>query len=395
MWRALASNTLTLLVVALVALGGLVAWGQREWTRPGPLAQAVCVEVEPGATMRGVSQSLDEMGAVSSDALFRVGADYTDRSGLLKAGSYRVPERASMRDIALIVTEGGRSTCGTEIVQRVGVGRTETLLRALDPATNRFGLLARLDPDLGAGDEATPEYAEALADPDTRYRVAMAEGVTSWQVAQALEDAEFLTGAVGAVPAEGTLAPGSYEVEPGAARAQVIARMQEAQRAILAEAWAARDPDVPLASPEEALILASIVEKETAVAEERGRVAGVFVNRLRDGMRLQTDPSVIYGVTRGQGPLGRGLRRSELDAATPWNTYRIDGLPPTPIANPGREAIEAAVRPEATEALYFVADGTGGHAFAATLEEHNANVARWREIEAAGGPADEEEVRGQ
>ena len=388
MWRALASNTLTMLVVLLVALGGLVAWGQREWTRPGPLAEAVCVEVQPGATMRGVSGELADLGAVSSDALFRIGTEYTDRAAALKAGSFRLPEHASMHDIALIVTEGGRSTCGTEIVQRVGVGRTETLVRALDPATNRFGLVARLDPE-GA---APPEYAEALTDPDTRFRVAVAEGVTSWQVARALEDAEFLTGAVGAVPAEGSLAPGSYEVEPGAARADVIARMQEAQREVLAEAWAARDPEVPLQSPEEALILASIVEKETALAEERGEVAGVFVNRLRDGMRLQTDPSVIYGVTRGEGPLGRGLRRSELDAETPWNTYRIDGLPPTPIANPGREAIEAAVRPEETEAFYFVADGTGGHAFAATLDEHNANVARWREIEAT---AEDEDAPGQ
>ena len=391
MWRALASNTLTLLVVLLVALGGLVAWGQREWTAPGPLAEAVCIEVESGATMRGVSERLGDLGAVSSDALFRVGVDYTDRAGALKAGSYRVPERASMRDIALIVTEGGRSTCGTEIVQRVGVGRTDTLVRALDPATNRFGLAARFVP----GEAEPAEYAEAVGDPDTRFRVAVAEGVTSWQVTQALETAEFLTGAVGAVPAEGTLAPGSYEVEPGAARADLLARMQDAQREILAEAWAARDPDLPLASPEEALILASIVEKETAVAEERGRVAGVFVNRLEDGMRLQTDPSVIYGVTRGQGPLGRGLRRSELAEATPWNTYRIDGLPPTPIANPGREAILAAVAPEATEAFYFVADGTGGHAFAATLEEHNANVARWREIEAAAGEEAEEEAPGQ
>ena len=381
MWRAVASNALTLLVVMLAALGGLVLWGQREWSRPGPLAEAVCVEVAPGATMRDVSDDLAALGAVSSDALFRLGADYTDRSALLKAGSFRVPESASMEEIAAIVTEGGRSTCGTEIVQRVGVGRATTLVRALDPATNRFGLVA----EIKAGDAEPPSYGEAIRDPDTRFRVAVAEGVTSWQVARALEGAEFLTGAVGEVPAEGSLAPGSYEVEPGAARADLIARMAERQRAVLAEAWGARDPDLPLTSPEEALILASIVEKETALAEERGRVAGVFVNRLRDGMRLQTDPTVIYGVTRGEGPLGRGLRRSELDAETPWNTYRIDGLPPTPIANPGREAILAAVSPEETEALYFVADGTGGHAFAATLDEHNANVARWREIEAARG----------
>ena len=380
MWRAIASNVLTLLVVALAVLGGLVVWGQREWTRPGPLAEAICVSVEPGSTMRGLSEELAGRGAVSSDAVFRVGTEHTDRSEALKAGSFRLPERASMREIAEIVTEGGRSTCGTEIVQRVGVGRTQVVVRALDPATDEFVVAARFDP---AEEAAPPAYEEALGDPDTRYRIAVAEGVTSWQVAQALEAVEFLAGTVDAVPAEGALAPDSYEVEPGTVRAEVLAEMQERQSAALAEAWEARDPDLPLASPEEALILASIVEKETAQPDERARVAGVFVNRLRDGMRLQTDPSVIYGVTRGQGPLGRGLRRSELDAETPWNTYRIDGLPPTPIANPGRDALLAAVRPEETDALYFVADGTGGHAFAATLEEHNANVARWREIEAA------------
>ena len=389
MWRAVASNALTVIVVALVAVGGLIAWGEREWSRPGPLAEAICVEVEPGSTMRRVSEDLAAQGAVTSDAVFRIGADYTDRAPLLKAGSFRVPEGASMREIVGIVTEGGASTCGTEVVQRVGVGRTQLVVRALDPASNSFGQVAAFDPSAEPAPEA---YEAALRDPDTSYRIAVAEGVTSWQVAQALEAADFLTGAVGAVPAEGALAPDSYEVEPGGARADVLAEMEARQREILAEAWAARDPEAPLASPEEALILASIVEKETAVAEERGRVAGVFANRLRDGMRLQTDPTVIYGITRGEGTLGRGLRRSELDAETPWNTYRIDGLPPTPIANPGRAAIEAAVRPEETEALYFVADGTGGHAFAATLEEHNANVARWRALEAESG---EEAAPGQ
>ena len=149
-----------------------------------------------------------------------------------------------------------------------------------------------------------------------------------------------------------------------------------------AAAWAARAPDLPLASPEELLTLASIVEKETGVAEERPLVASVFVNRLRRGMRLQTDPTVIYGITKGEGTLGRGLRASELATATPYNTYAIAGLPPTPIANPGRAAIEAAANPEESDYLYFVADGTGGHAFARTLDEHNANVAAWRRIEA-------------
>ncbi len=169
----------------------------------------------------------------------------------------------------------------------------------------------------------------------------------------------------------------------GTDRADLIAEMAASQQEILAAAWAAREPDLPLGSAEEALILASIIEKETGVPEERQEVAGVFVNRLREGMRLQTDPTVIYGVTRGKGVLGRGLRRSELDRETPWNTYVIDGLPPTPIANPGEASILAAVSPGETRNVFFVADGTGGHAFAATLAEHNENVARWREIEAA------------
>jgi UPF0755 protein len=158
--------------------------------------------------------------------------------------------------------------------------------------------------------------------------------------------------------------------------------MSEAQRLRLNAAWESRQEGLPLASPEELLILASIVEKETGVAEERGLVASVFVNRLNQGMRLQTDPTVIYGVTKGQGVLGRGLRQSELRKVTPWNTYVIQGLPPTPIANPGKESLEATANPPASEFLFFVADGSGGHAFAANLDEHNRNVARWREIEA-------------
>jgi UPF0755 protein len=157
--------------------------------------------------------------------------------------------------------------------------------------------------------------------------------------------------------------------------------MAEAQAAVLAEAWGKRADGLPLASPEEVLVLASIVEKETGVADERGRVASVFVNRLKRGIKLQSDPTVVYGITEGKGPLGRGLRRSELDRATPYNTYLIAGLPPTPIATPGRDAIMAVVNPEETDFLYFVADGTGGHVFAATLKQHNRNVAVWRRIE--------------
>ena len=192
----------------------------------------------------------------------------------------------------------------------------------------------------------------------------------------------MLEGNVADLPAEGSLAPDSYEVRKGDTRANVIERMQSAQEVLVAAAWAGRSEDLPLASAEEMLVLASIIEKETGVPEERGQVASVFVNRLNRGMRLQTDPTVIYGITEGKGVLGRGLRQSELRKATPWNTYVIEGLPPTPIANPGRASIEAAVNPDQSSYVFFVADGTGGHAFAETLDEHNANVAKWRQIEA-------------
>ncbi len=191
-----------------------------------------------------------------------------------------------------------------------------------------------------------------------------------------------LSGPVSDIPAEGSLAPDSYEFKPGATVASILERMETAQSRILAKAWAERAAALPISSPEEALILASIIEKETGVPEERGQVASVFVNRLNKGIRLQTDPTVIYGITKGEGVLGRGLRQSELQRETPYNTYVIDGLPPTPIANPGRASILAALNPDDTPFIFFVADGTGGHAFADNLADHNRNVAAWRAIEA-------------
>jgi len=209
--------------------------------------------------------------------------------------------------------------------------------------------------------------------------------VTSWQVVEALKRADFLTGEIAEVPAEGTLSPVSYEVDKGSARADLIAEMAAGQVRVLADLWASRAADLPYDTPEQALIMASIVEKETGIAEERRQVASVFVNRMRLGMKLQTDPTVIYGITKGEGILGRGLRQSELRRETPWNTYVIDGLPPTPIANPGALSIEASLNPDTTDYLFFVADGSGGHAFAKTLADHNENVARWRIIEAQQG----------
>ncbi|NNF71930.1 MAG: endolytic transglycosylase MltG, partial [Rhodobacteraceae bacterium] len=378
MWKHIASNFLTLFIVALVALGGFLAWAQGQYRTEGPLETAICVQVASGATMRRVSQNLVDQGAITNASIFRVGADYSDKADDLKAGSFLVPARASMEEIVDIITRGGASTCGTEVVFRVGVNGQRIEVRELDPETNRFVVREEFDPveePIGAF------YQEVREEADTRYRVALAEGVTSWQVVEALKTADFLEGSVEDIPVEGSLAPDSYEIRAGESKAELLAEMAEKQELRLAEAWANRVDGLPLASPEEALILASIVEKETGVAEERRTVASVFVNRLNRGMRLQTDPTVIYGVTEGRGVLGRGIRQSELRAATPWNTYVIEGLPPTPIANPGLASIEAALNPEETNLLFFVADGTGGHLFAETLAEHNANVAKWREIE--------------
>ncbi|MBI6630421.1 endolytic transglycosylase MltG [Pontibaca salina] len=379
MWRSLASNMVTFLLVALFLIGGVILWGKRQYTAEGPLAEAICLRVERGSNIGKVSRDLAGKGAVSSSKIFRIGADYTDKAGKLKAGSFLVQPGASMEQIVDQITRGGASTCGTEIVYRVGVNHTIARIRELDPATSEFAPLAEFDP---ITEEAPEVYAEKRGETDTRYRIALAEGVTSWQVIEALKAIDVLEGEVAEVPAEGRLAPDSYEVTPGTLRADLVALMERRQDLRIAAAWESRAEGIPLESPEEMLILASIIEKETGVPDERRQVASVFVNRLERGMRLQTDPTVIYGVTKGKGVLGRGLRQSELRKATPWNTYVIEGLPPTPIANPGLASLEAAVAPAATDYVFFVADGTGGHAFAKTLEEHNRNVAKWRQIEA-------------
>ncbi|MBA3325634.1 MAG: endolytic transglycosylase MltG [Rhodobacteraceae bacterium] len=333
MMRHVAANTLTLLIVGLVLLFGLITWGQSAFRAPGPLEAPLRVAVERGEGLGSVTEKLAEAGAIESDWLFRVGARYSDLEDGLRFGEYEFPAGASMQAILRQLNEGGN--------------------------------VAR--------------------------QVVVPEGWTSWQVVEALRAREDLEGEIAEVPPEGSLAPAGYDYQLGDTRESMLARMRDRQEELLAEAWAGRDPELPLETPEELLILASIIEKETGVATEREVVAGVFVNRLRRGMRLQTDPSVIYGITKGRATLGRGLRASELVEPSPFNTYVIGGLPPTPIANPGRDAILAAANPEATEFLYFVADGTGGHAFASSLEEHNANVIAWRRLEARRALEAEEE----
>ncbi|MGF1659364.1 MAG: endolytic transglycosylase MltG [Rubrimonas sp.] len=321
--RALAANAFTLLIVLGLAAAGLAAYGQRMFTGPGPHQEERVFVAPRGATLDQIAERLEAEELISSARLFRIGARYAGKAGALRFGEYRVPAGASMREI-LDLLASGRSI---------------------------------------------------------QYAITIPEGLTSWEVVEVLRASDLLSGEIDSIPAEGALAPETYSVQRGDSRAALLERMQDLQRRTLALAWEGRADGLTLRSPEEALVLASLIEKETGQPGERGLVSAVFHNRLRQGMRLQSDPTIIYGITEGRGPLGRDIRRSDITRATAWNTYAIDGLPPTPIANPGRDAIVAAVRPDASDALYFVADGTGGHAFARTLAEHNRNVAAWRAIE--------------
>lgn len=383
-WRHIASNFLTLLIVILIAVAAAVAWAKHEYSKPGPSTVASCVRVAPGASLSAVSEQLADQGVVSNAYIFRAGADYAGKARDLKFGSYLMPPGSSMDDVVGVITAGGPSTCGTEILFRIGVRENSVILRDMDNETGQFAEQAKYDP---AKEPAPEPITAAEAKPDARLRISVAEGVTSWQIVEGLKQAAFLSGEVASVPAEGSLAPDTYDVEKGADRAGLLAEMGRRQANFLAQAWENREPDLPYDTPEEALIMASIIEKETGQPEERRVVASVFVNRMRRGMRLETDPTVIYGITEGRGVLDRGIRGSELRRRTDYNTYQIDGLPPTPIANPGKAAIEAALDPDETEFVFFVADGSGGHAFGRTLEEHNQNVARWREIERQRGQA--------
>lgn len=381
MWKHLAANVLTLAIVAVVVVVGLVELGKSRWASEGPLAEASFFEVRRGESLRSVSSRLADEGIVADAATFRVGADYTDRADALKFGTYEIPPGATMPEVLDIITSGGPSVFPYAVTYVVRQRGPEVRVRERVPGQAGAVEVATFQP----GVDPVPEAYTALVErgvPIT-WRVQVAPGLTSWEVVEALGAVDFLAGDAGELPGEGLLAPDTYEVARGSERRALVARMREAQERRLAEAWAARVPGLPIATPEEALILASIIEKETGVPGERRQVASVFVNRLERGMRLQTDPTVIYGITEGRGPLGRGIRASELRAATPWNTYVIPALPPTPIAAPSEASLRAAVDPDETPFVFFVADGTGGHAFAETLDEHNANVAAWRAIEAS------------
>ena len=384
MWRNLASNLLTVLIVGLIGLVVLIGWGQRQYVAEGPLAEAICLQVPRGGSMSRVADDLVAQGAVTNATIYRLGAQYSGRAPQLKAGSFLIEGGTSMQGIVEEITGDGLSTCGTEVVFLIAVNGQSKRVRELNAASQEFEVTAQFDPT----EEGEPpaEYLAALEDVATRFRVVVVEGVTSFQVVRALNASDLFEGEVAGLPAEGSLAPDGYEIRPGTDRAEFLNSMAVLQEQILEEAWRARSEAIAVETPEEALVLASIIEKETAIGEERGLVSSVFTNRLKRGIKLQTDPTVIYGVTEGKSVLGRGLRQSELRNPTPWNTYVIDGLPPTPIANPGRASIEADLAPDESDFIFFVAkslDPRDGHNFAVTLDEHNRNVAAYRALERA------------
>ncbi len=319
---------MTLAILGVVGFVGGVWYMKYQFDEPGPLQQETTFEVPRGATFASIIPGLERKSIIARQGPLRAflrGVQAAGKTRDLKAGEFAFTPGMSMRDVMTQLTEGRAVT-------------------------------------------------RSLTFP---------EGWTSHRIMERIAASELLEGDVPPVPAEGSMLPNTYAYERGTTKAEAVEQMQEAMTEKVAEVWANRAADLPLKSPKELVILASIIEKETGVAGERPHVASVFVNRLRKGMRLQTDPTVIYGIWGGEGkPRDRGgLRRSELDRKTPYNTYKIDGLPPTPIANPGIEALEAAANPLETDDLYFVADGTGGHIFAKTLDEHNRNVREWRKIE--------------
>lgn len=288
----------------------------------GPHSEDKRVMFKRGSSLRSVAAVLDDAGALRSPLLFRAYVRLQGKAGALQAGEFDIPAGVNMPALLDVLVAG-------DVV--------------LHPIT-------------------------------------IAEGLTSLQIIAQLQNEEVLVGEVD-VPPEGSLLPETYKVPRGMTRASLVEKMQRAQTQAIDALWPQRQKGLPVKNKREALILASIVERETGIAEERPLVAAAFTNRLKKGMRLQSDPTIIYGIVGGKGKLGRPIRRSEIKRKTAYNTYRINGLPPTPIANPGRAAIAAVLNPADSKAIYFVADGTGGHVFAETLAAHNRNVRRWREIE--------------
>jgi UPF0755 protein len=316
------------LVIVAVGLGGALFVGKQRFEAPGPLPEDKVVNIPRGLGIKDIADLLAREGVIDQPWVFMGGVVVLKSRGELKYGEYQFAKNASLADVVETMIEN-------KVVQ---------------------------------------------------HAFTVAEGLTSEQIVARLLENSSLSGQIKDIPREGTLLPETYRFTLGMPRDQIVQRMQQAHKRIVQDVWEHRASDLPYKTPEQLVTMASIVEKETGKAEERTRVAAVFLNRLKTKMRLQSDPTIIYGLTGGKGALGRPILRSEIDQATPYNTYVIDGLPPGPIANPGRASLEAAANPARTKELYFVADGTGGHAFADTYAEHQKNVAKLRVLERGDTP---------
>jgi UPF0755 protein len=317
----------TVLIVISVAVGAALFFGKQRFDAPGPLADDKVVNIPRGLGTRDIADVLQREGVIDQPYIFMGGVIALKARGELKYGEYQFSKHASVADVVDTIIEG-------KVVQ---------------------------------------------------HAFTVPEGLTSEQIVARLLENTALTGQIKEIPREGTLLPETYRFTRGMTREQIIQRMQQAHRRVLQDVWEHRMPDLPVKTPEQLVTLASIVEKETGRPDERTRVAAVFVNRLKTKMRLQSDPTIIYGLTGGKGSLGRPIQKNEIEQPTPYNTYVIDGLPPGPIANPGRASLEAAANPARTKEIYFVADGSGGHLFSDNYTEHQKNVARLRGIEHTNG----------
>jgi UPF0755 protein len=317
---------ITFVLLAMIGTGVVYYYGKQTIEAPGPLQEDKIVNIPTRAGMTDIAEVLQREGVIDSNRWAFIGAVFALRArSALKPGEYSFQKNASLHDVIATIVEG-------KVVQ---------------------------------------------------HSVTIPEGLTSEQIVDRLTDNDLFAGSVHEMPREGTLLPETYKFPRGTTREQVIQRMQSAQKRLVAEIWEHRSPDLPpnVRTPQDLVTLASIVEKETGKPDERSRVAAVFVNRLKQKIKLQSDPTIIYGLVGGKGTLGRPIKRSEITQPSPYNTYVIDGLPPGPISNPGRASLEAAANPARTRDLYFVADGTGGHAFTETYDQHQKNVAKLRAME--------------
>jgi UPF0755 protein len=315
---------ITIVLVLMIGVGLTYYYGKQIIDAPGPLQEDKMVNIPSRAGMADIAEVLQREGVIDSNRWSFIGAVFAMKARSdLKPGEYNFQKNASLREVIATIVEG-------KVVQ---------------------------------------------------HAITVPEGLTSEQIVARLSENDIFSGAVREIPREGTLLPETYKFPRGTTREQVIQRMQQAQKRLVAEIWEHRSTDIPIKTPEQLVTLASIVEKETGKADERSRVAAVFTNRLRQRIKLQSDPTIIYGLVGGKGTLGRPIKRSEIGQPSPYNTYVIEGLPPGPISNPGRASLEAAANPARTRDLYFVADGTGGHAFTETYDQHQKNVARLRAME--------------